>query len=70
MPLRHSRLLPLLLAGISMIAPFAIDTYLPAFHAMQVVLGASPVQMQQTLSAYLAAFGGMLLFHGALSDAR
>ncbi len=69
MPLRHSRLLPLLLAGISMIAPFAIDTYLPAFHTMQDVLGATPVQLQQTLSAYLAAFGGMLLFHGALSDA-
>jgi DHA1 family bicyclomycin/chloramphenicol resistance-like MFS transporter len=69
MPLRHSRYLPLLLAGISMIAPFAIDTYLPAFHAMRGALGASAVQMQQTLSVYLAAFGVLLLFHGALSDA-
>ncbi|MDE3011751.1 MAG: multidrug effflux MFS transporter [Pseudomonadota bacterium] len=69
MPLRNSPYLPVLLAGISMIAPFAIDTYLPAFHTMARVLDATPVQMQQTLSAYLAAFGGMLLFHGALSDA-
>ena len=68
MPLRISPWLPLLLAGISMIAPFAIDTYLPAFHAMEVALDASPVQLQQTLSSYLLAFGLMLLFHGALSD--
>lgn len=69
MPQHHSRHLAVLLAGISMIAPFAIDTYLPAFGAMGRALDASPVQMQQTLSAYLAAFGGMMLFHGALSDA-
>ena len=69
MPLRHSRALPLLLAGVSMLAPFAIDTYLPAFHAMEAGLAASALQLQQTLSVYLAAFAFMLLFHGALSDA-
>jgi DHA1 family bicyclomycin/chloramphenicol resistance-like MFS transporter len=69
MSLRHSPYLPLLLAGVSTLAPFAIDTYLPAFHAMEGALQATPVQMQQTLSAYLAAFAVMLLFHGALSDA-
>ncbi len=69
MPERQSRHLPLLLAGVSMLAPFAIDTYLPAFHAMEAGLDASALQLQQTLSVYLAAFAFMLLFHGALSDA-
>ena len=31
-------------------------------------LGATPVQMQQTLSGYLFGFAFMSLFHGALSD--
>ena len=31
-------------------------------------LGATPVQMQQTLSAYLFGFAFMNLFHGALAD--
>lgn len=69
MPLRNSPYLPLLLAGVSTLAPFAIDTYLPAFHVLETALNASPLQLQQTLSAYLFAFAIMLLFHGALSDA-
>ncbi len=51
-----------------MLGPFAIDTYIPAFTGMGHDLAASPLQMQQTLSAYLAAFAVMMLFHGALSD--
>ena len=57
-----------LLAALSMIGPFAIDTYLPSFPAIQADLGASPAQMQQTLSVYLIVFAGMTLFHGTLSD--
>lgn len=34
-----------------------------------VSLGATQVELQQTLSAYLAAFGFMMLLHGPLSDA-
>lgn len=60
--------LALLLAGLSTLGPFSIDTYLPAFAAMQADTGATPAQMQQTLSAYLAGFALMNLFHGALSD--
>jgi MFS transporter, DHA1 family, multidrug resistance protein len=60
--------LALLLALLSMVAPFAVDTYLPAFSGMAQSLGASPVQMQQTLSSYLFGFAFMNLFHGALSD--
>jgi DHA1 family bicyclomycin/chloramphenicol resistance-like MFS transporter len=60
--------LSLLLAGLSMVGPFSIDTYLPAFEGMAQSLGATPVQMQQTLSGYLFGFALMNLFHGALSD--
>lgn len=60
--------LSLLLAALSMVGPFAVDTYLPAFADMAGQLGATPVQMQQTLSVYLFAFAAMNLFHGALSD--
>ena len=60
--------LALLLAALGMLGPFAIDTYLPAFAGIATDLQASPVQMQQTLSAYLFAFAAMNLFHGALSD--
>ncbi len=60
--------LALLLAGLSSLGPFAIDTYLPAFDGMTASLPATPVQMQQTLSVYLLAFAAMNLFHGALAD--
>jgi DHA1 family bicyclomycin/chloramphenicol resistance-like MFS transporter len=52
-----------------MLGPFAIDTYLPAFSGIAQSLHATPLQMQQTLSAYLAGFAFMNLFHGALADA-
>lgn len=42
---------------------------MPFFAAMMVSLGATQVELQQTLSAYLAAFGFMMLLHGPLSDA-
>ncbi len=60
--------LALLLAALSALGPFAIDTYLPAFSAIAADVGATPVQMQQTLAAYLAGFAIMNLFHGAISD--
>ena len=60
--------LAVLLALLGMLGPFSIDTYLPAFSGIARSLGATPVQMQQTLSAYLFGFAFMSLFHGALSD--
>ena len=60
--------LALLLACLGTLGPFSIDTYLPAFSGIGATLGASPAQMQQTLSAYLFGFALMNLFHGALSD--
>jgi len=60
--------LALLLACLGMLGPFSIDTYLPAFAGIAQAVGATPVQMQQTLSSYLLGFAVMNLFHGALSD--
>jgi DHA1 family bicyclomycin/chloramphenicol resistance-like MFS transporter len=60
--------LAVLLACLGMLGPFSIDTYLPAFTGIANAIGATPVQMQQTLSAYLFGFAIMNLFHGALSD--
>jgi MFS transporter, DHA1 family, multidrug resistance protein len=60
--------LSILLACLAMLGPFSIDTYLPAFAGIAASTGATPVQMQQTLSAYLFGFAVMNLFHGALSD--
>ena len=60
--------LAVLLALLGMLGPFSIDTYLPAFSGIATALGATPVQMQQTLSAYLFGFAFMNLFHGALAD--
>ncbi len=60
--------LSVLLACLAMVGPFSIDTYLPAFAGIAAALDATPVQMQQTLSAYLLGFAFMNLFHGALSD--
>ena len=67
--IRHRRLLPLLIAGLATIGPFAIDTYLPSFPAMALEMGTTEVLMQQSLTAYLIPFAVMMLFHGALSDA-
>jgi len=58
-----------LLAGLSMLGPFSIDAYLPAFPQIQSTLHASALEVQQTLTAYMLAFAGMVLWHGALSDA-
>ena len=60
--------LAVLLATLGMLGPFSIDTYIPAFAGIATSLDATPLQMQQTLSAYLFGFAFMSLFHGALSD--
>ena len=60
--------LALLLACMGMLGPFSIDAYLPAFAGIAQSVGATPLQMQQTLSSYLFGFAVMNLFHGALAD--
>lgn len=57
-----------LLGSYTMLGPFSISTYMPFFAALIISLGATQVEVQQTLSIYLAAFGFMMLLHGPLSD--
>ena len=61
--------LAMLLAALATVGPFSIDTYLPALHAIGDDLGASQLQVQQTLTAYMLPMAAMVLWHGALSDA-
>jgi MFS transporter, DHA1 family, multidrug resistance protein len=65
---RERRRIALLLAALSALGPFSIDTYLPSFHDIANKLGASQIEVQQTISAYLLAFAAMTLWHGAISD--
>jgi DHA1 family bicyclomycin/chloramphenicol resistance-like MFS transporter len=65
---RATLLLAAMLAGLATLGPFAIDTYMPSFPAMGRALDATPLEMQQTLSAYLLPFACMMLFHGVLAD--
>lgn len=58
-----------MLAGLAMIGPFAIDTYLPSFPDIARDLGVSETAVQQTLSVYLFALALMTLVLGPLSDA-
>ena len=58
-----------MLAAMSMLGPFSIDAYLPAFPNIQATLGATPLEVQQSLTFYMLAFAAMVLWHGALSDA-
>jgi DHA1 family bicyclomycin/chloramphenicol resistance-like MFS transporter len=64
-----SNMLALMLAGLAMLGPFSVDTYLPAFPAIAATLGATTIQVQQTLTAYMFSFAIMILWHGSLSDA-
>ncbi|GGY16731.1 Bcr/CflA family drug resistance efflux transporter [Paludibacterium paludis] len=61
--------LAFLLAALSTIGPFSIDTFLPAMPAIGAALQVSPMQMQQALSVYLLCFSVMMLWHGPVSDA-
>jgi len=57
------------LAALSMLGPFSIDAYLPAFPNIQATLNATPIEVQQSLTFYMLSFACMVLWHGALSDA-
>ena len=59
----------ILLAGLSALGPFSIDTYLPSFQDIGASLNATPLEVQQTLTAYMLPFALMSLWHGAIADA-
>lgn len=58
----------LILASLTALAPFAIDTYLPAFEVMEYDLETNSNFIQQTLTFYLVPYTIMTIFHGAISD--
>src|SRR5690606_7779194 len=58
-----------LLAFLSMVSPFALDTFFPSFPAIAQQFSLSALQLQQTLTAYLLPYGLTMLLHGPLSDA-
>jgi MFS transporter, DHA1 family, multidrug resistance protein len=57
------------LAALSWIGPFSIDTYLPSLPSISQNLHAPMAQVQQTVTAFLVVFSFMSLWHGVISDA-
>src|SRR5690606_20282883 len=62
-------LVTLVLATLSMIGPFTIDTIFPGFAQMGEAFDAGPAALQQVTSVYLLSFALMSVVHGPLSDA-
>ena len=63
------RRIALLVAGLSMFGPFAIDAVFPAFPRIGNQFAVDKLALQQVISVYLLAYALMSLVHGALSDA-
>jgi MFS transporter, DHA1 family, multidrug resistance protein len=61
--------LTFVLATLSWLGPFSIDSYLPSLLSIGQSLHATAAQTQQTMTAFLGAFAAMSLCHGAISDA-
>lgn len=66
---RYTVLVPAVLALLSMIGPFSIDTPFPAFPEMGRDLGVDTGALQLIVTVYLGSFALMSVFHGPLSDA-
>lgn len=60
--------LTLIVSMLSMIGPFSIDTYLPAFPDIEKDFTISRALMTQTLGSYLMAFACSTLIWGAIAD--
>ena len=59
----------IILACLSMLGAFSVDTYLPSFPSIADEFRIGLDVVQQTLTVYLLAMAVMTLFHGTLSDA-
>ena len=57
------------LAALSWIGPFSIDTYLPSLPAISKNFGVHTAEVQQTVTAFMLFFAVMSIWHGAISDA-
>jgi MFS transporter, DHA1 family, multidrug resistance protein len=63
----HALLIPLL-GALAAFSPLSIDMYLPSFPLLVTEFGATPGQVQMTLSAFFVGFALSQLFYGPLSD--
>ena len=61
--------LTFVLAALSWLGPFSIDTYLPSIPSIAENLNVPAAHVQQTMTAFLFFFAAMSLWHGAISDA-
>ena len=61
--------LAVLLAALSMVGPFTVDTFFPSFHAIAAQFSLSPWAVQQTITVYMLPLSFMSLVQGPLSDA-
>jgi MFS transporter, DHA1 family, multidrug resistance protein len=66
--MKHPGRTAIVVAALSGLGPFSVDTYFPSFPALAAHFSVSPLQIQSTLTVYLVALAAMNLFHGALSD--
>jgi MFS transporter, DHA1 family, multidrug resistance protein len=62
-------LLATLLAALSMLGPFSIDTFFPSFPTLAHEFSLTDFALQQTLTAYMLPYALTSLLPGALSDA-
>ena len=61
---------PCCIGGLSMVSPFSIDTFFPAFHAMEKALHVDALAAcSRCITAYMVPFAFASLVHGPLSDA-
>lgn len=67
-PKTSANVLAIVLASLAALAPFAIDTYLPAFPMLEQDLATNTHAIQQSLTFYLLPYAIMTLWHGAISD--
>jgi MFS transporter, DHA1 family, multidrug resistance protein len=67
-PQRHKSLVIPLLGALSAFGPLSIDMYLPSLPTLAAEFGATPGQVQLTLSAFFIGFAIGQLVYGPLSD--
>ena len=58
----------IIVALVSMIGPFSIDTYLPSFPSIESEFGSSRSLLSQSIAVYMMATAISSLFWGPLSD--
>ncbi|MCS6947500.1 MAG: MFS transporter, partial [Steroidobacteraceae bacterium] len=61
--------LAILLAMLTMLSPFSIDTFFPSLRDIERQFAVSPLATQQLLTAYMLPYALMALVHGPLTDA-